>query len=649
MHKDISLSWNAAEGVVWHNAKITVRLDGTGQSLGPLFLHGSPAQTFRMQEIKLIRQTKTSLVLRGNVTLPGQCVMTVTRTLQTASGAQGDELTEQFELTGGDQLKSDLEVVRPFVIETSGEVAVSCALPQKNGFFSRHDLKDKACVSEYRLGNWIGDDVKPPTDVSGTLAYDSLVATDQKTTELALPVIVLQQAGRWQAAVCADPYFSAHFTVKQLTNSLLGECRYRYWSSHVSLEKREKRTFAFCVGAETTQEPQLKPPVDAFFRLALPEVKPGPAWTHEIYALYYDCMHQKGTSWKKDMDEMAKRFGPENTRHIAVCYHCWYDKLGAYSFDFETGKMIDEWECVPIYGQEFKAGKKQMHEQLGYAKRLGFKTIIYFGDGLADCSGRNEFRADWMWTSLRGKNPGARLNCWSPPRVSDGPPCFGRNPAHPEVIAWHHAYMKALLDEFGDVTDGFNWDETFHIGTGYVAARPVPSYSDRALMRLIRDLTNQVEAMDSEKVFFSSDAIGIANCWGQSYPNGVPGYAMVADGNWQDSACRFEMWPGALFPNWRNFHGSCEWYPYSKFDDMRKGAQMYGTPISFSTGGGAGCSNEPDDISSPHEWTDEQWNKLWIPAFNERKKAGSKRLRYLSVPPERVQTPADAAGGAQQW
>ena len=81
---------------------------------------------------------------------------------------------------------------------------------------------------------------------------------------------------------------------------------------------------------------------------------------------------------------------------------------------------------------------------------------------------------------------------------------------------------------------------------------------------------------------------------------------MVADGNWQDSACNFDFWSGALFPNWRNFYGSCNWFPYSRFDIMKRGSEVYGAPIAFSKGGGAECSDKAIDISSPHGWTDDQ-------------------------------------------
>lgn len=627
------LAWDEAEGVVWTVTRATVRVDGAADARGPQFIFGKTGKPCGMSGVKVVEKTVDRLTLEGTVAVPGGGALMVRRTLKITTAVGGEALTEQFDIHGGEAVKADLEVVRPFVIEGKGKGAFSCSLPRKDGYFETKAIEPGGTErGEYRLGEWLGDEIKPGESRQGGLSYDASKAATGKTRELALPVLALQRAGDWQGAACADPYFSAMFTVTNHKDNVIGgECRYRYWSSTIALEKVESRTFGFWLGDEPQAEPKLRAPVDAFFALMLPDVAPGPRWVTELYGSYYDIMYEKATSWKKDMDEMAKRLGPENTKHIAVCYHGWYDFLGRYCFDAKIGKIDESWDCVPLKELRFKMTKAKMREDLAYAKKLGFRTLIYFGDGLADCSGAPGYNADWNWISLRGKNPGDKLTCWSPPKVFDGPKCFGRNPAHPEVIAWHHAYMKALLEEFGDVVDGFTWDETFHIGTGYASAKPVPSYSDRAYMRLIRDLTKQVEAYNPQLAFLSSDAVGIKGCWGQSYPNGVPGYAMVADGNFQDSACKFATWAGCLFPNWRNKYWSCNWYPETHFDEMGVGALLMGTPVSWSTAGGYGCSKDKRDISSPHKWSDATWAK-WSALFKQRLADGPKHVRYMTAP-----------------
>ena len=51
------------------------------------------------------------------------------------------------------------------------------------------------------------------------------------------------------------------------------------------------------------------------------------------------------------------------------------------------------------------------------------------------------------------------------------------------------------------------------------------------MMALVKALTRQVHAFDPEQVFLASDCTG-AYGW-----NHVPGYAMMADGTYQDSHC----------------------------------------------------------------------------------------------------------------
>lgn len=633
-----ALSWTEADGVIWKATRGEVHVDGAANGHGPFFRLGKQETLSGMTEVKVRKGWwGGSLMLEGVVVLPEGGSLIVRRKLQVKQVGGGEALTEQFDITGGENLKADLEIVRPFLIETKGGGALTCALPRKNGWFEQKAVDAGAIgQGEYRLGEWVGDEFKTGKPKEKGLSYDAAKQEDLAVPELALPVVALQRAGAGQGAVYADPYFSALFTVRDGSNGVTsGECRYRYWSSTVALEKTESRSFGFWLGDESKAEPTLRVPVDTFYALMLPEVAPGPRWLHGVYGSMYDCMYLQGESWKKDMDAMAKRFGPENTKHIVVAYHCWYDYLGRYCFDPKTGKIDDSWDCVPLKELRFKMTQAKMRDDLAYAKKLGFRPLIYFGDGISDCSGAPGYNPDWNWISLRGKNPGDRFNCWSPPKVNDGPRCFGRNPAHPEVIAWHQAYMKALLETFGDVIDGFVWDETFHIGTGYVAAKPVPSYSDRALMRLCRDLTRQVEAYNPELVFLASDNVGFAGCWGQSYPNGIPGYAMVCDGNFQDSASRFGYWPYCLFPNWRNKYWSCNWYTARHFGEMSAGARWFGTPVSFSTGGGYGCSEDKLDVSAPHVWDEALWSK-YSEAFKQRLADGPKHVRYLTVPPEKI-------------
>jgi len=631
------LDWSTVHGVVWRSAHATIQIDQGAGPLGPLFLFGD-APAVPMKNCRVEQQTDLRLVLIGELSAPDGTKLSVRRRLQVNSGPAGEDLSERLEIAGGKALTLDLEVVRPFTIRTERQPTTAFyALPLKSGEFKQDVLQAAGCTAEYKMGRWLD-------------------AKEKQTPELALPIIGFQQEGAWQAAVCADPYFAARFQATSGQTGITGECRYRYWSSKVALEEPEQRTFGFWIAPEPQAEPKLRGPIDAYFRLALPEVQSGPEWLKSVYAVFYDYMNHRGQGWDKDIEALARMFGPENTRHVAVCYHGWYDRIGTYCFDPRTKTLAEEWETSPRPNDTFLVTKEQMKRQLGLAKSKGFRTFLYFGDGLSDDSSAPGYREDWKWLSLEGKP----LTAWSPPRHGK---MFNRNPAHPEVVQWHHDYLAALIREFGPMIDGFVWDETFFIGTGFIAAEPQPSYSDRAMMRLVRELTAQVDAWDAQKAFLGSDNVGSTGSWGNKSPDGVPGYSMVADGLWQDSACAIQLWPYALFPNWRNTYWSCHWFTFWRFDVMRTGMQLYGTPVSFAAGYSPILFEKTwgnlNDMRAPHEWTADEAARF-VQAFHERKAAGPGQVRYLTVPwqaygplewntnPPQV-IPERPANAAQRW
>jgi hypothetical protein len=632
-----ALDWTAEHGVVWRTAHATVRVDRTDGPTGPLFRFGVGPLTC-LENARIDERSDQFLVVAGELAAPGGQRLVVRRRLQARSGPAGEELSETFEISGGKAVASDLEVVRPFSIQAELPLrAATYALPLRDGEFRQGELTDQGCVAEYKLGRWLDD-------------------KEMKTPELALPVICVEKTRAWQAAVCADPFYAARFRLASGSGGVTGECRYRYVSSTVALEEPEKRTFGFWIAPAPAAEPRLRGPIDAFFRLTMPDVPPGPDWLKDVYAVFYDYMNHRGEGWDKDMEALVRIFGPENAGHVAVCYHGWYDRIGTYCFDLKTKTFRERWETSPRPNDTFPVTKEQMKRQLGLAKSKGLRTFLYFGDGLSDDSAAPGYRADWKWVSPEGKTLGA----WSPPRHGK---MFIRNPAHPEVVQWHKDYLAALIREFGPAIDGFVWDETFFIGTGFIAAKPEPSYSDRAMMRLVRDLTAQVDAWDPRKAFLGSDNVGSHGCWGNESPDGVPGYSLVADGLWQDSACAIQLWPYALFPNWRNAYWSCHWFTFWRFDVMRTGMELYGTPVSFAAGYSPALFGESwgnlNDIRAPHEWTADEAVQFRR-AFDRRKAAGRGQVRYLTVPwqtygPEEWNTkppkvvPPRPAGAAQRW
>jgi hypothetical protein len=185
------------------------------------------------------------------------------------------------------------------------------------------------------------------------------------------------------------------------------------------------------------------------------------------------------------------------------------------------------------------------------------------------------------------------------------------------VAQWYLDYCDALLKTYGDDFDGLVWDETFHASLGQIANEPVPAYCDRAFLALIKALAQRVHSFDPQKVFLTSDCIGIPGM------ETVPGYAMVAHGTWQDSWCHPAAWSFGLFPNWRNVLWSCNWSPLGNFDYTRFGVEEFGVPVAISNGWG--------DDRGPAEWQPAERDRI-LALFAERCAQGD-RVRYLTTDP----------------
>ena len=322
---------------------------------------------------------------------------------------------------------------------------------------------------------------------------------------------------------------------------------------------------------------------DSFFRLQLPDVPPGPKWLHEIAMVYYDYLSENGAGWEKDLSELAQLVKPEDRKHVAVCFHGWYETIGGYGYDDTTGKLKSEWVAM-ARTRKVSLTQDEVKRRLRVAKGLGFRVLFYFADGLLQDDKApfpGCYNPEWDWRDAQGK----RKQGWQ------GPDTWGqtwaRNPSHPEVVHWYSRYLKALLETYGPEVDGFVWDETFDIKVGVIGLKPEPAYCDRGMLDLMKRLRQQVKAADPEKVFLASDC---------SEP-GCANYAMMADGTWQDTWCKPDRWLYGLFPNWRNTLWSCNWHPITNFAWTRWGVENLGTPVSVSNGYG--------DDKGPSEWTPE--------------------------------------------
>ncbi len=116
---------------------------------------------------------------------------------------------------------------------------------------------------------------------------------------------------------------------------------------------------------------------------------------------------------------------------------------------------------------------------LRLARGLGFRTLLYFGDGLLEDSGSSNYHPDWAYVDAHGH----RLTGWYGPDTIG--PTYVMNPANPQVVRFCKGCLDALLRTYGADLDVLVWDETFYVRVGQIATKPEPAYCDRAMMALV--------------------------------------------------------------------------------------------------------------------------------------------------------------------
>ena len=345
----------------------------------------------------------------------------------------------------------------------------------------------------------------------------------------------------------------------------------------------------------------------------LPDVPPGPKWLRQIAMVDYDYLSDNGKGFENDVKELARLLTPEERRRVALCYHGWYETIGGYAYDDAKQEIKQQWVGM---GRTRKVplSQDEVRRQLKLARDLGFRMLALLR------------RRRCCRTAPRRPAIGPQWDLVADRRRKDhrldGPDTWGttyaRNPAHPQVFQWYQDYLAALLQAFGPVIDGFVWDETLHIRERASPRTPQRAYCDRAMLRLVKTLNAQVRAADPEKVFLTSDCIGAPGS-----ATTVPGYAMVASGNYQDTGCSPPAWSYGLFPAWRNVSWGCNWDSISGFHNTRWGVEHYGVPVAISNGWG-------NDIG-PWEWKPQDRERI-LALFRRRLTMGE-RVRYLTMEP----------------
>ena len=387
---------------------------------------------------------------------------------------------------------------------------------------------------------------------------------------LAVPMVTFaENPSGDRCTIVTDPFYSTLFT--------RGTVEWTYPKS-VGLENGLERRSISTVFHKGDPDAA----IGQFYGVALADIPAGPDWLHDIAMVDYDYLSGGGKGWFQDIDALEAAVPPADRPKVLLALHGWYDSVGRYCFDPGSGRLDERWTAFANYPnvkKDFPQSApvamtlKNMHERMRYAKSRGFRVALYFADGMSAGDGLPDiFRPDRVlyWGGWVGPDTKGKTYC--------------QNPLHPAVPAFFLAYIKALLREYGADIDAFVWDETFHVDTGSLGSEKVRGYADRALMRLVRDLTSEVHAYNRESgrslAFLASDCIGV-NKWVNKPP-----YALVADGTYQDTHCDPESWSYGIFPNYRNALWSCNWEPVTHFDYTEFGVRNYQAAVAVSNGYG---------------------------------------------------------------
>ncbi|TFG49821.1 MAG: hypothetical protein E4H40_02340 [Candidatus Brocadiia bacterium] len=500
-------------------------------------------------------------------------------TVQPAATQPEDVLLYTSELAFEEPIQHDLLVQQGFDIPKA--LVERMILPERDGFLRSYPLK--------AFGSG-----------AGRFELGKKAATGAPCSELGIPVIGLALADRadraknLQFSVCMDPYCGGRIDASYGTVTVSTT----YMGSAVPLVA-EKRTIAMAIHSQDADQM-----LTSFYH-TVPHIRPGAAWIHDVHLLYYDYLSDDGQGWYKGLEYLADRINLKHRGRVAVCLHGWYDYFQQYAYDHEKGKLIDEWTAFPGT-RKIPMSIKSMHDRLQFARKLGFRVLLYFSDGTNSDTGAPGFRPDFVLKDSSGKTSKG----WK------GPDSLGdavkMDPSVPGLRDWYRGYLRALLDEYARDIDGLVWDETFYIRSGTVSyTGKTPTYADRAMMSLVSELTQIVQEyhrVNDQLVFLVSDGSQTS-------------YALVAHGTWQDTACDPQDWGPGMFRNYRNCLWSCLWYPISKADRNRIAAEQYGLPQCLSNGW--------EDDQGPHEMPAEILEDV-LRRFTRNVEAKRHRMKYLS-------------------
>jgi hypothetical protein len=561
----------------------TLWLDANSSLPAPVLNFSGTGTLVLLTNAVVLTANATNLVLQYDAIAPGGAPLRITRNLSVQSPFDRTVMLETMSLSTTGTWSGDLEIRRPFTWNLAASHHVGSIVPLSSGWGRSAVLTSGTNQWQYVLGY-------APT----------------APAKLGLPVLNFTNATA-RFSVMADPYYSALFEAGVVNGNVEGAVRYTYHTSQVPLGTNATRQFAWVLAGNPGYPAALADGLNDFFTRLMPDVPPGPDWCRQIAMVDYDYLSDGGTGWTNDVAHLTSWLTPAERGRVALCFHGWYESIGGYAFDNRNGVMKASWLALKSYPMSVAL----MRSRLGYAKTNGFRVLLYFGDGLLTDSGfAASYNSNWVYHDPSGNT----VSGWTGPDTYGS--TYAMNPAHPGVISFYTNYLSALLANFGDLVDGFVWDESFYLKEGTATLQPAPAYCDVAFLKLVKRLRQQVKNYDAQKVFLSSDLRGGVDT--------IPGYAIVADGTYQDSHCRPAYWSYGLFANWRNTLWSCNWGALSTFEWTRYGAMNFGAPVAISNGW--------EDNLGPSEWTTVQRDRF-LAMFRYRLGLAPTTGRFLQQDP----------------
>lgn len=461
--------------------------------------------------------------------------------------------------------------------------------PTYQGLFERRSL-ETAATYEFRGPGW------------------NAPARDDH--RLAIPAVVLEQGGRYRV-VGADPGYSAHLTAAAGTVTIAWTYRHEA-GRHDGITRR-----IITAEAETVEQA-----LEQWFRLATPDVPAGPQWLHDIAWTNYDYMSKDGRGWFDDIDAFCALVGPDNHQRAAFTLHGWYDTVGRYCYDPQSGRLDDAWTVFPYINDPRLLAREgvpepdhthpdaytfrnladyrpiemdwdQVRERITYAKERGLRVPFYLITGMMALGVQSEHAA-------AGDGLDSESALWI------GPDAVGEthllNPLHPDVRRRLLGLTRAVLDKVGDLVDALVIDEAYYIGYGQLGPQSCPGYADLAQAALLKEMADLCHAYRPDIALLTADHLGTQFLEDRAFP-----YALYADGVYHDAWCHGQSWQAGRIPAWRNTIWSCNWAPATAISNTTWAVLAHDAPIAT----GNGCFGDDIGLAEMSESDRTHLHRLW--------------------------------------